>query len=212
MRILDQLWTCSFLQRCSAEIDKCFSIFCDIVWYEQDYAEWADGPTSKVLGRQLGTGPHKIFWFKVSESPECHKSPYCFICIFGEVVRKAAVTNINGRSQWLLECSGTDRWGTLQTRVSWHDKYWILWSSLHNVHGAFKSGMETSEWNLAKALQGDWQLFHDSPAQRDTYILICERQDFPCGMFMYDGMIYFPWLSVVISILILGLYICCGTL
>ena len=50
---------------------------------------------------------------------------------------------------------------------------------LHNVHGAFKSGMEASEWNLTKVLRGARQLFHDSPAWRDTYILICESQDFP---------------------------------
>ena len=26
----------------------------------------------------------------------------------------------------------------------------------HNVHGAFKSGMEASEWNLAKVLKWTW--------------------------------------------------------
>ena len=115
VRILDQLWNCSFFQRCSAAIDKCFSIFCDIVWWQRkpDSAEWADGPTSKLLGRQRDVGPYKIFWFRVSEWPECHKSPHCFICIFVEVVRKSADTNIKGRSQCNLECSGTDRWRTL---------------------------------------------------------------------------------------------------
>ena len=32
-------------------------------------------------------------------------------------------------------------------------------SGLHNVHRAFKSSMEASEWNLAKVLKGAWQLF-----------------------------------------------------
>ena len=30
---------------------------------------------------------------------------------------------------------------------------------LYNVHRAFKSSMEASEWNLAKVLKGAWQLF-----------------------------------------------------
>ena len=50
---------------------------------------------------------------------------------------------------------------------------------LYNVHGAVKSGMEASSWNLAKVLKGAWRLFHDSPVRRDTQILICESQDFP---------------------------------
>ena len=32
---------------------------------------------------------------------------------------------------------------------------------LHNVHRAFRNGMEASEWNLAKLLKEAWQLFHD---------------------------------------------------
>ena len=50
---------------------------------------------------------------------------------------------------------------------------------LHNVHGAFKSGMKASGWNFAKVLKQAWQLLRGSPAWGDTYILICKSQDFP---------------------------------
>ena len=93
--MLDQSGTCFFLQRWSAEIDKCVSIFCDIVWWEheEDSAGWADGLTIEILGRQWGTGLPKIFWFKASESPECQKSQQCFICIFGEIVTSQVKSN-----------------------------------------------------------------------------------------------------------------------
>ena len=38
---------------------------------------------------------------------------------------------------------------------------------LHNVHGAFKSGMKASEWNFAKVLKQAWQLLRGSPAWGD---------------------------------------------
>ena len=39
------------------------------------------------------TGLPKIFWFKTSELPECHKSQHCFICIFGEIVASQVKSN-----------------------------------------------------------------------------------------------------------------------
>lgn len=51
---------------------------------------------------------------------------------------------------------------------------------LHIVHGAFKTGMESSDWKIAKLLKSMWQLFHDSPARRELYIRLCESEQFPC--------------------------------
>ena len=45
---------------------------------------------------------------------------------------------------------------------------------LHVMHGAFKAGMEAAGWNVGKVLKSMWQLFHDSPARRETYAHICE--------------------------------------
>lgn len=50
---------------------------------------------------------------------------------------------------------------------------------LHVVHGAFKFGMETTNWDIGKILKAIWQLFHDSPARREIYIRICECDEFP---------------------------------
>jgi hypothetical protein len=50
---------------------------------------------------------------------------------------------------------------------------------LHVVHGAFKTGMEATDWSLAKILKAMRQIFEDSPARRDTYIKICECDEFP---------------------------------
>ena len=76
-------------------------------------------------------------------------------------------------------------WGVLgligeeRSKQEYPDMMNIGSHGLHNVHGAFKSGMEASEWNLMKVLKGAWQLFRDSPAWRYTCIPICESQDFP---------------------------------
>lgn len=50
---------------------------------------------------------------------------------------------------------------------------------LHIVHGAFKTAIQSSEWNISKILKSMWQLFHDSPARREIYIRVCESDDFP---------------------------------
>ena len=51
--------------------------------------------------------------------------------------------------------------------------------SLHVVHGAFKSGIEATNWYLKKIMKAMWKLFDDSPARRDIYVKICEVNEFP---------------------------------
>ena len=41
---------------------------------------------------------------------------------------------------------------------------------LHVIHGAFRTGVEATPWNMKKILKAMWQIFHDSPARRDIYI------------------------------------------
>ena len=51
--------------------------------------------------------------------------------------------------------------------------------SLHVLHGTFKSGVEATDWLLNEILKAMWKIFDDSPARRDTYIKICEVDEFP---------------------------------
>jgi len=50
---------------------------------------------------------------------------------------------------------------------------------LHVIHGAFKTGVEATDWSLNKILKAMWKIFDDSPARRDMYINICECCQFP---------------------------------
>ena len=40
---------------------------------------------------------------------------------------------------------------------------------LHTIHGAFKTGAESTSWNIRKRLHGSYQILHDSPAPRDDF-------------------------------------------
>ena len=51
--------------------------------------------------------------------------------------------------------------------------------SLHVLHGAFKSGVESTDWSLNKILKAMWRIFDDSPARRNIYMKICEVDEFP---------------------------------
>ena len=51
--------------------------------------------------------------------------------------------------------------------------------NLHIVHGAFKSGFESTDWEMKKVLKGCYQILHDSPARRVDYITITKSNKFP---------------------------------
>ena len=51
--------------------------------------------------------------------------------------------------------------------------------SLHVVHGAFKSGIEATNWDLKKIMKAMWKIFDDSPASRDIYFKMFEVEEFP---------------------------------
>ena len=48
---------------------------------------------------------------------------------------------------------------------------------LHVIHGAFRTGVESTSSDLKKILKGMWQIFHDSPEETFTYekIIVCEE-------------------------------------
>ena len=44
--------------------------------------------------------------------------------------------------------------------------------SLHVIHGAFKTGAESSGWNMKATIKGVFMISHDTPARREDYISI----------------------------------------
>ena len=56
--------------------------------------------------------------------------------------------------------------------------------NLHVIHGSFKTGSESSVWNLHKILEGAFTLLHDTPARRDDYFNLTGSLEYPlqfCG-------------------------------
>ena len=43
---------------------------------------------------------------------------------------------------------------------------------LHTIHGAFKTGVESTDWEIKKPFKGCFTLLHDSPARRSDYTSI----------------------------------------
>ena len=52
--------------------------------------------------------------------------------------------------------------------------------------------VEATDWFLNKILKAMWKIFDDSPARRDTYIKICEVDEFPLRYRFY--IVYKPYL------------------
>ena len=50
---------------------------------------------------------------------------------------------------------------------------------LHTIHGAFKTGAESTSWNIRKTLHGPYQILHDSPARRDDFETITASDIYP---------------------------------
>ena len=50
---------------------------------------------------------------------------------------------------------------------------------LHVVHGAFKCGIDSADWNIKETLKGSHQLLHDTPACRADYVSITQSSEYP---------------------------------
>ena len=50
---------------------------------------------------------------------------------------------------------------------------------LHTIHGAFKTGAESTSWNIRKTLHGSYQILRDSPARRDDFETITASDIYP---------------------------------
>ena len=51
--------------------------------------------------------------------------------------------------------------------------------NLHVIHGAFKSGFQSVQWNIGKLMKASYNLFHDSPARRADYVIVTDCENFP---------------------------------
>ena len=50
---------------------------------------------------------------------------------------------------------------------------------LHVVHGAFKCGTESTDWNIKETLKGSHQLLHDIPARQADYVSLTQSSEYP---------------------------------
>ena len=50
---------------------------------------------------------------------------------------------------------------------------------IHIMHGAFKTGAESTSWDVKSVLKGSYQILHDTPARRDDYTSITGSETFP---------------------------------
>ena len=51
--------------------------------------------------------------------------------------------------------------------------------SLHILHGAFRTGMQKTEWGLGKLLKAMHKILDESPARRDVYLRVGDSEKFP---------------------------------
>ena len=50
-----------------------------------------------------------------------------------------------------------------------HELIFIDTCGLHVIHGAFKTGAESTDWKIKKILNPAFQILHDSPARHEDY-------------------------------------------
>ena len=50
-----------------------------------------------------------------------------------------------------------------------HELIFVGTCGLHVIHGAFKTGAESTDWKIKKILKAAFQILPDSPARREDY-------------------------------------------
>ena len=50
-----------------------------------------------------------------------------------------------------------------------HELIFVGTCGLLVIHGAFKTGAESTDWKIKKILKSAFQILHDSPARREDY-------------------------------------------
>ena len=57
---------------------------------------------------------------------------------------------------------------------------------LHIVYGAFKTGMKLQGWKIDQLFRSMFGLLYKSPVRGDTYIRVCETDQFPISYAIYQ--------------------------
>ena len=50
---------------------------------------------------------------------------------------------------------------------------------LHTIHNSFKTGAQSTDWELKKTLKGSYQVFHDTPAMREDLVSVTNIDRYP---------------------------------
>ena len=50
---------------------------------------------------------------------------------------------------------------------------------LHTIHNSFKTGAQSTDWELKKTLKGSYQVFHDTPARREDFVTVTNTDRYP---------------------------------
>ena len=51
--------------------------------------------------------------------------------------------------------------------------------TLRVIHGAFKTAIESTKWNIKATLKECWQILHESPARRQDYDTVTGAVKYP---------------------------------
>ena len=55
----------------------------------------------------------------------------------------------------------------------------IVSCSLHTVHGAFKTAVESTSWEIKQTLNGMWQILHENRARREDFESVTGASRYP---------------------------------
>ena len=68
----------------------------------------------------------------------------------------------------------------------------------HVIHGAFKAGVETTNWNIKKTLRGVFYILRDFPARREDYESVTGYSKYPLNYPLYYKVaIFFYYLNLL---------------
>ena len=65
------------------------------------------------------------------------------------------------------------------TKIFFHSLIGICVCSLYSVHGAIRSGVETTFWAIKETLKGAFHLLHDFPTRREDFEVVASSNKYP---------------------------------
>ena len=66
-----------------------------------------------------------------------------------------------------------------RTESFYHSLIGICTCSLHSMHGAVKSIVESTSWDIKDILKGGFNLLHDLPAHREDFQVVTKADVYP---------------------------------